>query len=99
MASIVTYDGGLKRIEFSLTPKGRRKMLRLGSVNARTAGTWKAMVEMIIGDKLANRPHDAETSKWLGDLDESLLSRMRAVGLADGVGLAQTTLGEFMEHY
>ena len=68
MATIVNYDGGLKRIEFSLTPRGPRKTLRLGGVNVKTAGTWKAMVETIIGDKLANRPHDAEVSKWLGGL-------------------------------
>lgn len=97
MATIVTYDGGLKRIEFSLTPCGPRKILRLGSANAATAKCWKARVEAIIGDKLASRPHDAELSKWLGDRDESMLARMRAVGLADGVGLSHTTLGEFLE--
>jgi len=97
MASIVNYNDGLKRIDFSLTPKGPRKILRLGGVNAKTAGTWKPMVETIIADKLANRPHDAEISKWLGGLDEAMLAKLRVVGLADGVGLAQTTLGEFMD--
>ena len=99
MATIVNYDGGLKRIEFSLTPRGPRKTLRLGGVNVKTAGTWKAMVETIIGDKLANRPHDAEVSKWLGGLDESMLKRMRAVGLADGVGVTSVSLSAFMDRY
>jgi len=99
MASIVNYNGGLKRIEFSLTPKGPRRILRLGGVNAKTAGTWKAMVETIIGDKLANRPHDAEISKWLGGLDETMLAKLRAVGLADGVGVTQTTLQGFLDRF
>ena len=99
MASIVDYDDGLKRIEFALTPNGPRKVLRLGRINASTARTWKSMVETIIGDKLANRPHDVETSKWLGGLDEKMLKRLRGVGLAEGVGLAQTSLGAFLKKY
>lgn len=43
-----------------------------------------------------SRPHDAEVSQWLAALDDSLLSRLRAVGLADGVGVTQTSLGEFL---
>ncbi|HEX2972653.1 MAG TPA: tyrosine-type recombinase/integrase [Tepidisphaeraceae bacterium] len=99
MASIVNYDDGLKRIEFSLAPNGPRKVLRLGRVNAKTAESWQAKVETIIADKLANRPHDAEISKWLGELDESMLKRMRAVGLADGVGVTQTTLQGFLDRF
>jgi hypothetical protein len=82
-----------------MAPNTPRKMIRLGRVNARTAETWKMKVEIIVSDMLANRPHDAETSTWLGGLDESWLSRLRAVGLADGVGLAQTTLGEFLDRF
>ena len=99
MASIVTYDGGLRRIEFSRTPNGPRQIIRVGRMSVRTAATIKAQVEAIVADKLANRPHDAETSKWLGNLDETMLGRLRAVGLADGVGLAQTALGAFLEQY
>jgi len=99
MASVIDYDGGLKRIEFCLTPNGQRKSLRLGRVNAKTAKFWQDKVEAIIGDLLADKPHDSEVSKWLGRMDESMLKRMRAVGLADGVGLSQTTLGEFLDRY
>src|ERR1044071_9654085 len=99
MASIVDYDGGLKRIEFSLTPNGPRKTLRLGRVSAKVAETWKAHVVAIVGDKLALRSHDAETSKCLGELDETMLKRLRAVGLADGVGVTQTTLESFLQRF
>src|SRR4051812_19551685 len=99
MATIVKYNRGLKRIEFSPTPNSLRKVLRLGRINAKTAESWLAKVETIIGDKLANRPHDPELSKWLGGLDEKMLKRLRAVGLADGVGLSVTTLAEFLDRY
>lgn len=99
MASIVNYNGGLKRIEFAYGPRQSRKTIRLGRVNAKVAASWLAKVDAMIADKLAGRPHDAEVSKWLGDLDESMLARLRAVGLADGVGLSQTTLGELLEKY
>lgn len=97
MASVVEYDGGLKRIEFSLTPRGRRWALRLGRVSTKTAETWRSRIETIISDNLAKRPHDPELSKWLGELDEKMLARLRAVGLAEGVGLAQATVGEFLK--
>jgi len=99
MASIVTYSDGLRRIDFSLVPNGPRKTLRLGRVSAKVAETWKARVATIVADKLSTRPHDAETAQWLGELDESMLARLRAVGLAEGVGLSQTTLGEFLDRY
>ena len=99
MASLVTYSNGLRRIEFALTPNERRRVIRLGRVNAKTARGFKARVEAVIADKLQNRPHDAETSKWLGGLDEAMLAKLRAVGLAEGVGLARTTLGAFLTRY
>ena len=99
MASVVSYDNGLKRIEFCLYPNGPRKTVRLGRVNSKLAESWCAKIEAIIADKLANRPHDAELSQWLANLDEAMLGRLKAVGLAEGVGLAQITLQEFMDRF
>jgi len=97
VATLVTYGNGLKRIEFTLAPGGPRRIVRLGRMNARAAASLKARIEALIADRLANRPHDAELSRWLGGLEEDMLARLRAAGLADGVGLAQTTLGVFLE--
>lgn len=96
MASLTTYNGGLRRIDFTMTPNGPRRSIRLGRMNAKNAKATPARVESIIADKLTSRPHDAEVSQWLAGLDETLLSRLRAVGLADGVGVTQTSLGAFL---
>ena len=65
----------------------------------KVAESWKARIEAIVADKLADRAHDPEISRWLGELDEKMLSRLRAVGLAVGIGTAQETLGAFLEKY
>lgn len=96
MASLVLYGGGLRRIDFNLTPNGKRRSIRLGRVSAKSAQSVLAKVESLIADKLLNRHHDEEVSRWLGSLDETMLSRLRAAGLAEGVGMTQTTLGEFL---
>ncbi len=95
MASLVTYRG-LRRIDFSLTPNGKRRSIRLGRMNAKAAGAVLAKVEAIIADKQLNRVHDAEVAQWLAGADEWLLERLRAVGLAHGVGVTRTTLGDFL---
>lgn len=97
MASIVCYRDGLKRIEFVRTPNGIPLVVRLGKVNANAARTWRDKINAILADKAALRPHDPETANWLGELDAKMLKRLRAVGLAEGVGVAATTLGEFLD--
>lgn len=99
MAVITSYNSGLRRIEFFLTPNGPRKIIRLGRMSKAAAESIKSKVEAIVGDLLANRPHDAEVSKWLGGLSETMLARFRRAGLADGVGLAHVTLGTFMDRF
>ena len=96
MASIIQYRDGLRRIDFCSTPNGKRQSVRLGRVSLKVAEMVNAKIEAIVADKLAGRPHDAEVSQWLAKLDEAMLSKLRAAGLADGVGLAQVTLGDFL---
>ena len=97
MASVVTYNDGLRRIEFRISPGGKRKHLRLGRVSSKVAAAYRSKVESIVADLLAHRPHEPELSAWLGKLDAGMLAKFRAVGLAQGVGVAAITLGEFME--
>ena len=97
MASLVTYGTGLRRIDFTLSPNGPRRSVRLGRVDAKTGKATLARLETLIADKLTSRPHDAELCQWLGSLDDTLLSRLRAVGLTEGVGVTRTTLGDFLK--
>ena len=99
MATLVTFGNGLRRIEFSFAPNTPRKIIRLGRKTKKMAESWLAMIAAILADKQQGRPHDSEVSKWLAGLDETMLKRLRAVGLADGVGLAETTLGDFLADY
>jgi len=64
----------------------------------KVARSWKSRIEAILADRHLNRPHDAETARWIAGLDETMLARLRRAGLAEGVGLAQTTLGVFLDN-
>lgn len=99
MASLVTYSNKLRRVDFTLAPGGKRRTVRLGRMTSKRAKAAHERIEQLISDKLLNRPHDAELSRWLSDLDETILSRLRAAGLASGVGLTRTTLGGFLERF
>lgn len=99
MASIISYSDGLRRIEFSLTKRGQRRCVRLGRVSMKVAESIKAKIEAIVSDKVSNRPHDVDLSKWLSGLDETMLGRLREAGLAEGVGLARVTMGDFLKRF
>ncbi len=101
MASLITYGGGLRRIEFGLVPnENPRRVIRLGRVTVRSAKDLLAKVERLIADRLNRRPHDPDILHWLRELDEPTLAKLRKVGLVDGgVGLADTTLGAFLQRY
>ena len=99
MASIVSYNDGLRRIEFVPAKGQKRRIVRLGAVNMKIAESWKAKIEALLSDNLQTRPHDAEVAQWLAGLDETMLAKLRKAGLADGVGTTQTTLAAFLDQY
>jgi integrase len=99
MATIVSYDIGLKQIEFVPAKGQRRRIVRLGSVSMKIAESWKAKIEALVSDNRQSRPHDAEVAQWLAGLDETMLDKLRKVGLADGVGTSQMTLATFLDQY
>ena len=70
MASIVDYSGGLKRIEFSLTPTGKRLILRLGRVNAKTAQSWLSKAVKDHAETFDGVPsqHDGKDAVVIGEL-------------------------------
>ena len=98
MANVVNDSNGRKRIQF-VASDGGRKTIRLGHASAKQAEMILAKVEAILADKMLGRPHDAEIAKWLSGLDDTLKGRLRAVGLAEGLGVMHTTLAAFMDRF
>lgn len=100
MAALVTLKSGTREIRFRLSASERhRRSVRLGRCTLKQAEAFRGRVESLIADKLKGRPNDAELSAWLAALDESTLAKLRAVGLAEGVGLTRATLGEFCKRW
>lgn len=96
MASLVTYKKKLKRVDFTLTPNGKRRSVRLGRIPNKKAISIKTRIEKLIENKILQQPHDTELCQWLSEIDEKLRRRLRAVGLAEGLGMTQTSLGDFL---
>jgi len=94
MATLVKYRDGLRRIEFAYAANERRKEIRLGRISQKVAEAWLAKVEAIIADKQMRKPHDPEIANWLKALDKKMLARLRAVGLAEGVGNTHVRLDQ-----
>src|SRR5262245_57576724 len=88
---------GLKRIQF-LDGKSR-KTIRLGRLSMRDAETVKGHVEAIISARLSRSALPPRVASWLGELDDKMLKRLRAVGLAEGVGLADVKLSELLDKF
>ena len=81
MASVVTYSGGLRRIEFSLTRNGPRKALRLGRLSHRDAEAVNVHVERLVTAKINGHAVPTTTAAWLGEIGLKLADRLAAAGL------------------
>jgi integrase len=96
MASVVKRINGRKSIQFT-DANGKRRELRIGKASDVQANKVRVHVEAILADKLANRPHDVETLKWIHNLSKKLFVRAEAVGLVSGASRAFISLGEFLD--
>jgi hypothetical protein len=76
---------------------GRRKSVRLGGVDKRTAHATKLRIEALLSAKVQNVPIDRDTSVWLTGIGAELSQRLSSVGLVEA--RAETTLGAFTEKY
>ncbi len=81
MASLIEYANGLRRIEFTLTKGGPRRLLRLGRMPRRDAERLNSHLEHLIAAKVAGFAIDAETGRWLAQLDQPLYQRLVAMDL------------------
>lgn len=99
MASISREPNGRRTIQF-VAPDGSRKSIRLGKVAQRHAEHVRAKVEHLLAAKLTGHAIDAETARWVAEIDETLASRLAAVGLVPKLPKRNVaTLDDFLSAY
>lgn len=96
MASISRLPNGHRAIQF-VAPDGKRKTIRLGKVDQKTADAIRTRIEVLLQSKLSGLPMDGEVARWVGGLEGQLRDRLVAVGLVDA--RASATLGGWIETY
>ena len=96
MASLVCDPNGHKRILFK-GKDGRRRPIRLGKCSKSVAKTVKFHVEELNSAAIAGRSPDDNTSRWVTELQEVMLSKLSAAGLIQTH--ESKSLGEFLESY
>ncbi|MHB1036415.1 MAG: tyrosine-type recombinase/integrase [Pirellulales bacterium] len=90
MASISKESGGRRTIQF-VSRDGRRKSLRLGKCDQRTAESIRFRVEKLNAACISGHAPDDETSRWLAERGDDLMARLAKVGLVperEAAGLA-----------
>jgi len=101
MASINREPNGRRTIQF-MAADGKRKSIRLGTVNQKVAESIRVKVEALLAFALAKNSWDEETAKWVGEISDGLASKLAAVGLIparEGQHRTGITLGEFIGQY
>lgn len=76
---------------------GKRRSIRLGRVNKKTATEVKLKVEHLNALVVARLPMDTETAQWVGGIGDELAGRLAAAGLIPA--RSSTTLGPFLAAY
>jgi len=89
MASIVNDPNGRKRILF-VAPDGKRKTIRLGKIDRKTAEGVCRQVEHLLSARLSGQPIPRDTAVWLASIGEKLRQRLVRVGLVDDTPLIPT---------
>jgi len=82
MASIVNDPNGRRRIQF-VSPDGKRKTIRLGKIDRKTAEGICRHVEALLVAKISGQPVPRDTAVWLTTIGEKLRQRLVRVGLVD----------------
>jgi integrase len=82
MASVVDDPNGRRRILF-VAPDEKRKTIRLGKIDRRTAESIARHVEALLAAKITGQPLPRETATWLAGVAPKLKDKLVAVGLID----------------
>ena len=76
---------------------GKRRSIRLGKVNKKTASEVKLKVEHLHALAVAKLPMDGETAGWVAGIGDDLAAKLAAVGLVPARESAK--LAEFIDAY
>ena len=97
MASIVNDPNGRRRIQF-VSPDGKRKTIRLGKVDRKTAEGVCRQVEHLLAARLSGQPIPRDTAVWLTTIGDTLRQRLARVGLLD-LAPATPTVSQWCQDY
>ncbi len=99
MASISRDKNGTKRILF-MDQYGKRRTIRLGKTNQKTAESFLMRVERLIDAQRTATGIDSQTMLWLNELPDAMYAKLTRVGLVASRQASQDqTLGALLEQY
>jgi len=96
MASLSKDKNGNVTIQF-VGPDKRRRSIRLGKINAKTANEVKLKVEHLSALLAAKLPMDGETARWVAGIGDALAAKLAAVGLVPA--RVSRTVAEFLAEW
>ncbi|MBM3979086.1 MAG: site-specific integrase [Planctomycetes bacterium] len=80
MASVVDDPNGRRRILF-VAPDEKRKTIRLGKIDRKSAESICRHVEHLLAGKINGQPLPRDTAAWLTEVGAALKDKLAAVGL------------------
>lgn len=98
MATIGNDPSGRKRILFECPDSGKRRTVRLGKCDLKTAQLIRGHVEHLLTAKLTGTAPPQATAQWVADLGEPLRSRLAKAGLIEAAQ-AMPTLRAWCQNY
>jgi len=98
MASIANDPGGRKRV-LVLCVDGRRRPIRLGKCDRRSAETVRMFIEKIAAANANGSAFDDATSAWVGSISEALHAKISSIGLVKPRNAGRAVLGTFVDAY
>ena len=100
MASITRQASGRREIQFS-GPDGRRRTIRLGPVDQKTAESTRLRVEELVAAATHGVAASFSTSQWLATLGDQMHGRLVRAGLcsARSEPAAELTLATMIDQY
>jgi len=99
VASLATDPNGSRRVLF-VDADGRRRTVRLGRMDRRSAEGVRRHVEALLAAKLSGQPVPRDTARWLADVSDVLHDRLARAGLVEPRRRqAAVTLGAFLDEH